>query len=617
MTLHRLFEQQALIYADRVALCFLNESYTYAQLNTWSNQLARFLQEGYAVSVGDRVLMFLPKSAVQVAILLALSKLGAIYVPLNPRDCPDERLTNIIKSTDAKCIIVSEVRAVMTALPLLTLSDLNANLQLFSAENLENTVSEEDIAYMIYTSGTTNAPKGVPIKHSGLSYWFHTMSTLFHTTTSYERRVLSFCLASFDASIWEYLMAWVEGSALYIADDVTRDNPQQLKDFIEKNAITHATLIPSLLRQLVSTGLPASLQVVCSTGEACTREIVEAFEQQHKQLFNCYGATEETFGLSVQECSLRLFDEQKGAPIAYPLGEEIKIHIFDEEMREAEYGQLYVESPYLTPAYWHQEEETQKSFIVHEGTRLYKTGDYFFRDTEHNVLRYMGRINSEVLKIRGALVNLLEIESYILELTEVEDVCVVVCKRGHYDFLVANLQVKPSASIASQAIRQHLLQQLSFTVIPAQFFITTTPLPLTSNAKKDRKKLQENYYTYRDSLASVSDFLPVENALLEILHSILDINKHDIRASDTFFTLGGDSISRLVLIDRIRAAFDVDVSVQDLYRDDLTILALVDLIHEYRWRKTPDSPTSAIIHQGENAQAIFMLHPITGEATTT
>ena len=617
MALHHLFERQAAAYADCVALCFGNKHYTYAQLNTSANQLARLLQANYAVSAGDRVLMFIPKSDVQVLILLALSKIGAIYVPLNPRDCPDERLDSIIFSTNPKCIFAQVMQEAINGVPIINLETSNARLQIFSGENLEIPVSENDIAYIIYTSGTTGIPKGVPIMHAGLSYWFEVMSTLFPLNDAYERKVLSFCLASFDASIWEYLMAWVNGSPLYIVDHVTRDDPMQLNAYIETHAITHATLIPSLLKHMMTSGLPVSLRVVCSTGEACTRDIVEIFENQGKQLFNCYGATEETFGLSVQECSLSLFDDIAGAPIGYPFGDKVKVHILNKEMVEVDNGQLYVESPYLTPGYWQQEEETQKNFVFHNEVKLYKTGDYFSRDVAKNILRYKGRINSEVLKIRGALVNLLEIESYLMEIPGVENVCVVVGRKGHYEFLVANLQVSSSADISSQALRNYLLAKLSSTAIPAQFIVTTDPLPLTSNSKKDRKKIQENYNTSQSLLAIASNFLPIERALIEIFERILRIDASDIRVSDTFFTLGGDSLSRLVLIAKIKEIFDVEISMHDLYSCDLTITALADLIHEYRWRRTPDVPVSPIIHVREKAQRIFMLHPITGEAAMT
>ena len=123
MTLHHLFEQKALIYHDRSAVVFLDRQYTYERLNAWANQTARFLQERYGLCIGDRVIMFLPKCADQVAILLALSKLGVIYVPLNPnpRDCPDERFISIFNSTAAKCVIASETREVMSTLPVIQL----------------------------------------------------------------------------------------------------------------------------------------------------------------------------------------------------------------------------------------------------------------------------------------------------------------------------------------------------------------------------------------------------------------------------------------------------------------------------------------------------------------
>jgi len=626
MTLHHLFEQKALIYHDRSAVVFLDRQYTYERLNAWANQTARFLQERYGLCIGDRVIMFLPKCADQVAILLALSKLGVIYVPLNPnpRDCPDERFISIFNSTAAKCVIASETREVMSTLPVIQLVELNASLDAYSEENLDIPVSENDIAYMIYTSGSTNAPKGVPIKHSGLNYWFTVMSSMFQSTLAYEKKVMSFCLASFDASIWEYLMAWIDGSPLYILDEFTRDNTSQLRDFIEKNAITHATLIPSVMRHIVPSGLPSSLQVVCSTGEACTRDIVEAFERDNKKLFNCYGATEETFGLSVQECSLSLFDEQKGAPIAYPVGDEIEVYIFDENMNESEYGELYVQSPYLTSGYWQQEDETDKNFIVWNDKRLYKSGDFFYRDPINNIFRCIGRINSDAVKIRGAFVSVLEVESYLLKLPTVVDACVVACKRSPSQddcFLVANLQVSDDSTLSTQKIREYLLKKLAPTSVPAQFLMTKNPLPITANSKKDRQKIQQDYYNSHTSVEAVGDFLPIERELLEILSTVLKVEKNAIRISDTFFTLGGDSISRLVLVDKIKSVFDVELSIQDLYRVDLTFSALVDLIHNYRWQNSPEFPVSAIINPGEGDQSrtqmVFMLHPITGEATKT
>lgn len=619
MTLHQIFEQKAASYGTKSALYFQDESYTYAELNALSNKLARVLQDRYAVSIGDRVVVLLPKCSYQVVILLALSKLGAIYVPLTPRDCPHERLVRILKSTDPKCVISSQNQEMMGDYTVLDLTFLIQ--ETFSCsdsvENLSLDISEESILYMIYTSGTTSEPKGVPIKHLGLSYWAETMLSLFWSSHQVDVKVLSFCLASFDASIWEYLMAWIGASPIYMVDDVTRDNSKQLKTFILKHQITHVTLIPSILRDLVNLELPECLQVVCSTGEACTRDIVAAFEVTHQKLFNCYGATEETFGLSVQQCSLALFDEQFGAPIAYPYGDRVRTYIFDQDMREVEYGELYIESPYLTPGYWRQEEETQQNFIIYEKKRLYKTGDYFRKDTQCNLLRYLGRADSEVLKIRGAFVNLLEIEAYTAELPGVADVCVVPCQRNAHHFLVAYIQNRDFSSNLVNDIRAYLSVRLSPIAIPAQFFMTDTPLPLTANGKKDRKALQAQYNSIIASRCLMTEFLPIEHKLIEIFQQTLGIAKEAISYSDTFFTLGGDSMSRLALINQIKIAFDVELSLQDIYSCDLTIPALTDLIHDCRWKKSVSAPISRIQSQGEDAKYIFMIHPITGESIGT
>ena len=362
--LHILFEKMAADYPHHTAIQYEDEDpLTYQEVNRRANQLAHTLLQN-AIQIQNKVLVRLERTPEQIIVLLALLKIGAIYIPLSIEQ-PESRLKQILTDCSPKLIITSallentdHLSSHYSSLPVLFLDNEAVYIREQSAEKPAGIDLQDNlIAYIAYSSGSTGSPKGIPIKHAGMTrYWEGILkSQIKHKAP----RVLANVSIDFDAHVWEYLMAWTFGSALYLTHNETRKDSQKLANFIIKHHVSDMTLTPSVLRTFTELQIRAfatsGLKAIYSTGDACTLDIVSQFTKYNIAIFNCYGPTEATFGLSMLPCKPNDF-YQGMAPIGLPPADsKISIQIIDEsgkrEVNEEEMGELVIHSPYLTPGY--------------------------------------------------------------------------------------------------------------------------------------------------------------------------------------------------------------------------------------------------------------------------
>jgi acyl-CoA synthetase (AMP-forming)/AMP-acid ligase II/thioesterase domain-containing protein/acyl carrier protein len=615
--LHEIFESSARLFSDSPAVRDENYDFiTYQELDDYSNQLAHALLER-GIQPQRYVLFFSERCIEQVVVMLALSKIGAIYTPLSI-DHDGIRLSLICNAVNPGLLLLSkQVANQIVDIPVfaeynkIILEEIVFDLNKYSkTKPVVDGLNDQMIAYTVCSSGTTGTPKIIPIKHSGLSYWRDVLlNTLEHKVTN----VLATTSIDFDAHVWEYLMAWSFGARLSIASDTTRKHPEALSNFIATYKISDATLPPAMLRTFshdqINEFKDSGLCAIYSTGEACTRDIILKYDRF--SVYNCYGPTETTFGYSIVLCAIENFHNEF-APIGNACGEEVRhkiVNLEGEEAKDGEEGELWITSPHLTPGYLNA-----KNTNI-EGV-WYKTGDKFL--ASQGFIYYVGRLNQlSHIKIRGQFVDITGIETVLREHPAIKDAYVVF--HESQNILVAFIIYESAASISG--LRDFCYQRsLHAASIPAYFISIESP-PLNSSGKVHRKALAGfPIILQRDGLLPY--VLPqnqLEQEIIKIWSEVLNpgeyISNFQIGIYDEFFLIGGDSIKAMLLINLIKEKFKIQFSILDINSiEKITPKKLSKLI-----QSSPSidnvNQFCFVLREGDpSLPPIFLIHPITGMA---
>lgn len=619
---------------------------TYQQLNDKTNQFANyFLKLG--IKPGDRIAVMLFPSEMIAIVLLALSKLGATYVPIDPQDkSPIERIKSILQdSSPARVISTGQIlhqRNICLSDAIL-IDDVFVRKEIDKQSEAEPQLSmpfppDPDLV-IIYTSGTTGTPKGVRVGHSGfVEYWQEVLKEKLPG----KRKVAGIISPAFDASLWEYLMAWSIGGVYCLASQEVRDDLNKVITFLKEHHITDVTLIPSQIRaipNLEETLLQlkdAGLVAIYSTGEACSQDIVSAVQKARIALFNCYGPTEASIGISMYELTAEAM--QKGeVPIGLPHTSKVKVHLLDENLQpvqEGEEGTLYIESPYLFKGYLNRPGETTASFVqLPTGEKTYNTRDRFIRSADNQHLYFKGRANdSRSLKINGIFINLNEVEQVVKTYLDAQNVAVVTVNGTSGKTQLVAFVVKENFEFLDEnKIFSNLKQQLPNIFIP-NFYKLKDSLPLTTSGKLDYVQLKQEAHTLvQTSFSRQPDNLsqtPLQEELSNIWKEILGISSpYGLDVKKSFKIYGGDSLTIITLFNEINQRFNINASIEDFERygfkanesqDKLTnIENLAEYIHEKRWEKRPAQPLHLLNKSDSGKHPVFLIAPITGEGAIT
>ncbi|MEB3279243.1 MAG: amino acid adenylation domain-containing protein [Lyngbya sp.] len=419
--IHQLFEEQVERNPNAVAVVFENEKLTYSELNSRANQLAHYLLENYRIQPDNLIGICVERSLEMIVGILAILKAGGAYVPLDP-DYPQDRLKWMLE--DAKIQVLLTQKRVVKRLPhhqaqAVYLEDLEIAKP--HQNNPETLVKSFHLANVIYTSGSTGKPKGVMVKHSGLCNLNQAQIQAFGLHS--ESRILQFASLSFDASIWEILMALGSGGTLYLGTKDAFMPGQPLIERLRDYGITHITLPPSALAVLPTEKLP-KLQTIVVAGEACSPELIKQWSAG-RNFFNAYGPTETSVCATMAKCT----DSDDKISIGRPIS-NTQIYILDEYLQPVPIGvpgELHIGGAGLARGYLNRPELTNEKFIPNPfskepNSRLYKTGDLVRYLSDGNI-EFLGRIDNQV-KIRGFRIELGEIEAALSQLPEVQEAVV-------------------------------------------------------------------------------------------------------------------------------------------------------------------------------------------------
>jgi len=470
--IHQLIEEQAERTPDAIAVVFENQQLTYAQLNNRANQLAHYLR---SLGVETEVIVGLcvERSLEMIVTLIGILKAGGAYLPLDP-EYPQARLQFMLEDSQIPLLLTQH--SLIDKLPnhqgqTLFLEEIWEKTAQPSQDNLTAKVTPSNLANVIYTSGSTGKPKGVMVEHKGLCNLAQAQIETLGVHPS--SRVLQFASFSFDACIWEILMALGAGATLYLGTKEALMPGLPLMERLRDHAITHITLPPSALAVLPWENLP-SLQTIIVAGEACSPELVKKWSQG-RNFFNGYGPTEGSVCTAIAKCTP--FDEKItiGRPIP-----NVQVYILDPHLQAVPIGvpgELHIGGAGLARGYLNRPELTAEKFISNpfvsldpsltplnkrgnQGSKLYKTGD-LARYLPDGKIEYLGRIDNQV-KVRGFRIELGEIEAVLGQHPLVQE-AIVIARADHasdhdHDKLNTNLVGYLVPALKGEVLPEQLAQ---------------------------------------------------------------------------------------------------------------------------------------------------------------
>jgi amino acid adenylation domain-containing protein len=605
---HQLFEAQVQETPDAIAVVFDKQQLTYRELNIRANQLAHHLQK-LGVVPDVLVGISVEPSLEMIVALLGILKAGGAYLPLDP-SLPQERRNFMLEDAQASVLLIQEKlfeHFEDLSNPIICIDEDWATITQHSQENPTSCVTLDNLAYVIYTSGSTGKPKGVLLQHRGLSNLASAQIEIFNLQPS--NRILQFASLSFDASIFEIVMALQTGATLYLANKESLLPGQPLLQLLREKAITHVTLPPAVLAILPTESLPALQTIICA-GESCTDDIVKRWWNSQRRFFNAYGPTETTVWSTVAEISHISEKPPIGRPIA-----NTQIYILDKHLQPLPIGisgELYIGGDGLAQGYINRPELKTKKFLPNpfndkKGARLYKTGDLARYRSDGNI-EFLGRIDNQV-KIRGFRIELSEIETVLTQHQSVQQAVVIVKENVSGDkslvaYIVPNVKTQNFASL----LRKFLKEKLPEYMLPKAFIVLDS-LPLTASGKVDRLVLREldSPASRSTDKAFIAPRTPTESILAKIWAEVLNVERVGIH--DNFFDLGGDSLLTVSLLKQIHKQFERELPLSSLFLNP-TIESLSTSLSS-KADSLPWTPLVPIQPTG-SSPAFFCVHPIFG-----
>ncbi|HEX7331325.1 MAG TPA: amino acid adenylation domain-containing protein [Pyrinomonadaceae bacterium] len=570
LSIAELFEAQVRQAPQAIALIAGEQEITYEELNRRANQLAHYLRRlgvGPEVAVG----LCVRRSVEMVVGLLGILKAGGAYVPLDA-EYPAERLQYMLADSEVRVLLAED--AAVTAFAdyqgaVLKLGTAAKMLEFESAENPVAATSGKNLAYIMYTSGSTGQPKGVSIEQRGV---VRLVKDTNYARFSAAEVYLQLAPTSFDASIFEIWGALLNGARLVLMPPET-PSLQTLAEVIQQHRVSTIFVTTGLFNVLVDEQLQDlhTLKQVLTGGEAASvAHMRKAYRQLGEgSLIHVYGPTESTTFASyhaVTEQSL------SGAtvPIGYPVA-NTEIYLLDPQLRPVPIGvagEIYIGGAGLAREYLHSPALTAEKFVSHPfsdepGARLYATGD-LARFLPDGSIDFLGRRDKQV-KIRGFRIELSEIEGVLDRHEKVREVAVVAeaLGEGEGKQLVAYIVPASGVSLSAAELRDHVINSLPEYMLPGAF-IFVDRFPLTPNGKLDVKALSLAKETQRDSEdAYVAPLNAVEQTIAGIWSQLLGVER--IGSNDSFFFIGGNSIFAIQLISRLNKTYNLELPLRTIY----------------------------------------------------
>ena len=587
-TLAERFEAQVAAAPDAVAVVFEEQQLTYDELNTRANHLAQYLHHQYGVGPEVCVGLCMERSVEMVVGILGIVKAGGVYVPLDP-DTPPERLAFMLQDADIALALTQDaLKAHLPtewAGPVIALDNECAPIAQTPATNLMSDVTAENLAYIMYTSGSTGQPKGISIPQRAVVRLV--LETNYIELTASDR-IAHTSTISFDAATFELWGALLNGGQLVIIPKTIALSPPDLVAHLQHYGVTTMFLTTALFNQMAREAPEAfrGMRHLLFGGEAVDPRwvtgVLEALPPQ--RLLHVYGPTENTT-FTTWHLTESVPPGETTVPIGRPIA-NTQVYVLDRTMQPVPagvYGELYIGGDGLARNYLKRPALTAETFVpnpfsIEPGSRLYRTGD-LVRYLPDGSIEFLGRIDHQV-KIRGFRIELGEIEMQLGQHPAVRESAVIAREDAPGDRrLVAYVVARHAPSPTFSELRNYLKEKLPDYMIPSAFVFLDS-LPLTINGKVDRNALpMPDLDRSGLEMEFIAPRTPVEKRLAKIWCEVLGLKRVGIH--DNFFELGGHSLVATQVMSRVRDHFEMELPLLRLFNTP-TINGLAELIETIR-----------------------------------
>lgn len=613
LCLHQLFEDWAHKNPQETAVVFYDQKLSYASLDQQAEQVANSLI-GLGVAAGSRVALCMARGPELVAGILGILKAGAAYVPLDPA-FPPERIAYLLTDSGVGCVLTREENVQVISgmgMPVLTYEQA-MRTPIPDEKPAHPAVTPANLAYLLYTSGSTGQPKGAMITHGNVVAFLHS----FREVRRDGPRRVGTCVApfTFDASVEEVFSCLCFGGTVHILQPEDSSNPAWFARYLVEQEISTTFVVPDLLpglaRELKHQGGAPALKCLITALEPIRESTLQPLRELSPglRILNAYGPTETTYGATAYAFT-EMKEPDRFIPIGVPFP-NCRVYIVDDNLQPVPVGvpgEILIGGAGVGPGYHNRPELTAEKFIPDPfsslpGARLYHSGDIGRYLPDGNI-QFLGRADDQV-KLHGYRIELGEIEKNLASCPLVHKCLVLVRQLPPGDRrLVAYVLPAAGASPTASDLRQYLADRLPVYMLPNHYLLLET-FPLLSNGKVNRAVLplpdQERPVLEQSFAPAVT---PGEHKLVAIWSKLLGVERIGIH--DNFFELGGHSLLAIRLISEIEKQMGVHLSLTALFENP-TIYQVGRFIDSEQ--KPPDWQALVAIQPHGRRVPLFLVPP--------
>ena len=572
----------AALRPDAPALVLGDKTETFRTLGAKTSRIAHALKRR-GVGRGSCVPICAERSVEQVIAILGVLEADAAYVPLDP-SLPESRLASMLADVGPALVLAERARIdrLRGDVPWVAIEDLTRD----EAGNGDDSdaalfIEPSDLAYIMFTSGSTGAPKGVMVSHQAIAnrvLWSQERYPI-HA----EDRVLHNASFAFDIAAWELIGPLIAGACVVMPREGEHKDPAAIVRLLAEERVTVAHFVPSLLRAVLDEPRLAeceALRMVFCGGEALDRELHDRFFRQMpgRTLAHFYGPTEAAISCLFHDCHDAL--DPGAVPLGCPIG-NMAAYLLDDTLQPVPAtvpGELYLSGVGLAHGYLARPDLTAERFVPdpisgEQGARLYRTGDVAKRRRD-GTFEFLGRADHQI-KIRGTRIEPGEIESVLEEMPGIAQAIAIARGKGADQALVAYVVGDGATDPPLDAeMRAALRRSLPESMVPAAF-VVLDELPLNANGKVDRAALPEPGAAKPSASAYVAPRTPTEEVVAEVWQEMLKVER--VGALHDFFDLGGNSLLATQVVSRLRSAFAIDLPLRRFFEGS-TVEALAAVV---------------------------------------
>jgi len=578
-----------------IAVVAHDSTMTYEELDRRSTELAWRLRN-MGVGVESRVALYLQRSPAMVVAILGILKSGAAYVPVDT-SYPPRRVAAILE--DCTPAVLLSQQSLQEELPrgcwqTLGMED-GVGLVYHDAAAPPLELDPDNLAYILYTSGSSGKPKGVGVTHANVMNFIRSVQDEF--SISPDDRFVQFASISFDVSVFEIFGALLSGARVYVLHEQERHSLDAMTDVMLKHHISIADLPPAIMELLEADRFPA-LRIAFVGGESFSGELVTRWARQGRRFYNGYGPTEATVTV-ITKCCEGVWTSSP--PIGRPMA-NTRAYTLERDLDICPIGvpgELGLVGTNLARGYINAPGYTAEHFRPNPfgppGSRIYMTGDLAKWSADGDLV-FVGRIDRQV-KVRGMRVELGEVESILSRYPLVADCVVDIASDAlGTNHLVAYYVEENGAVTEPEVLRAFLSDQLPGYMVPSHF-VKLDGIPLTLNGKIDRRALpvvdfavlarpahDETVRTHTQLRVAEEVFLPL------LCVSAMSVHQN-------FFALGGTSIQAIKAIPRIREVFGVNFPVSEFFQNP-TVAGVATVVERLQAeREISDEELLSALHE--------------------